>query len=180
MELVLASAQAVGNVDQLGAASRRIVALALDDEMLLREMNVTPSGSTDPLAYQRGKMVVSARSAGMQAHALSHAGESLIDRAVAARQAGLRGALFFDSTEALALNTGFSSSIEEIEAARQVLEAMQVAVDGGRGAVAVSSGQMADLANVRGAQAIIAWSEAVEAGESLRSQPASLQISLER
>lgn len=179
MELVLASAKAVGNVDQLAAASRRIAAMALDDETLLCEMGVASSGPSDRLLYQRGKMVMSARSAGIQVHALGHIGDSLVDRAVAARQAGLRGALCFNSIEVLALNTGFSPLIEEIEAARQVLEVMQEAVDGGRGAVAVSSGQMADLANVRGAQAIIAWSEAVEARESLRRQPASSQISLE-
>ena len=163
MELVLASAKAMGNVDQLAAASRRTVALALDDEMLLREMGVSASDSSDLLTYHRGKMAMSARSAGIQAHALGIVGDSIIDRAAAARQVGLRGALCFDSTEVASLNAGFSPSTEEIEAARQVLEAMQVAVDGGRGAVALSSGQMADLANVRGAQAVIAWSEAVEA-----------------
>lgn len=180
MELVLASAKAVGNVDQLAAESSRTMALALDDEMLLREMDVTASDNSDRLLYHRGRIAMSARSAGMQAHALGHAGDSLIDRAVAARQAGLRGALCFNSFEAQALNIGFSPPIEEIEAARRVLEAMQVAVDSGRGAVAVSSGQMVDLANVRGAQAIIAWSEAVVARESLHSQPASSQINLER
>ena len=180
MEFVLASAKAMGNVDQLAAASRRTVALALDDEMLLLEMGISASGTSNKLTFHRGKMAVSARSAGIQAHALGFVGDSLLDMAAAARQAGLRGALCFDSTEVASLNAGFSPPTEEIEAARQVLEAMQIAVDGGRGAVAVSSGQMADLANVRGAQAIIAWSEAVEARESLCIQPASSQISLER
>ena len=44
---------------------------------------------------------------------------------------------------------------------------MQDAIDDGRGAVAVSSGQMADLANVRGAVAVIAWGEAVREREAV-------------
>ena len=161
MELTLASAKAVLDAVRLDAASQRTVALALDNEKLLGEMGVSASDVSDSLLYHRGRMVVAARSAGVQAHGLGHAKGTTFDRAVAGRQAGLRGALCFDASEVASLNSGFSLPNQELEAARQMLEAMQVAVDGGRGAVAVSNGQMADLANVRGAQAAIAWSEAV-------------------
>ena len=161
IELVLASAKAVLNAERLASMSQRTAALALDDEMLLGEMGVSVSDSSDRLLYHRGKLVVASRSAGIQAHALGHAKDTTFDRAVAGRQTGFRGTLCFDSTKVSSINDGFSLPYQELEAARQVLEAMQVAVDSGRGAVAVADGQMADLANVRQAQAVIAWGEAV-------------------
>jgi citrate lyase subunit beta/citryl-CoA lyase len=177
IEVVLASAKAVQHAEGIAIASQRTVALALDDEKLLGEMGVAAFDTLDRLLYCRGKMVVAARSAGVQAHALGHVAGEAFDRAVAGRQAGLRGALCFDPTKASSINDGFSLPAQELEAARQVLEAMQVAVDGGRGAVAVSSGQMTDLANARGAQAVIEWSNAVQEREATRIHVDLSQIS---
>ena len=84
-------------------------------------------------------MAVAARSAGIQSHALGRHEGTLIERSVAARQAGLRGALCFDSSDVASINAGFSPPHQEIQAAQQVLDAMKAAVDGGRGAVATNN-----------------------------------------
>jgi citrate lyase subunit beta/citryl-CoA lyase len=169
LELVVATAKAVQNADRLAAASPRTVAMALDDAMLLGELGVATPDTSDTLLYHRGRMAVAARSAGIQAHALYYAGATAHDRAVVARQTGLRGSLCFNPDDVAAINVGFSPSRHEVDAARQVLDAMQVAIEGGRGSVAVSSGQMADLANVRGANSIIAWDEAVQRRDAAKT-----------
>ena len=161
LELVIATAKSVQHVEKMAGASDRIVALAIDEQRLLEELGTAPSDNVDRLLYYRGRVSMAAASAELQAHALGHAEGTIEDRAEAGREAGLRGALCFDASAVEPLNRGFSPSNDEVEAARQILDAMQSAIDGGTGAVAVSQGQMADLANIRGAQATIAWSDAV-------------------
>ncbi len=169
LELVVATAKAVQNADRLADASPRTVAMVLDDGMLLGELGVATPDTSDRLLYHRGRMAVAARSVGIQAHAFNYAGATTHDRAVAARQAGLRGSLCFNPGDVAVINAGFSPPRHEVDAALQVLDAMQVAIEGGRGAVAVSSGQMADLANVRGANSIIVWDEAVQQRDAAKT-----------
>ena len=168
IELVFSTNKAVQNVERLATASSRIVALAMDDEMLLEEMRATPSSNQDRLLYHRGRISIAAASVGLQAHALGYANGTVEDRAQSSREAGFRGALCFDSHEVASCNAGFSPSRHEVDTARLIQDAMHSAIEDGKGAVAVSQGQMADLANVRGALATIAWSDAVKKREDPR------------
>ena len=166
MELVIASAKGVNNADKLAKSSRRNVAMALDEAMLLREQGLSTSDSPGKLHYHKGKVAMAAFSSGLQVHALGNAGGRFKERAIAARQAGLRGLFCFNASDVAAINIGFHASFREVQKAQRVLKTMEEAINKGRGAVAVSSGQMADLANIRGAQELIAWNSAVKNREA--------------
>ena len=169
LELVIANARAVNNASELAKVSRRSVAIAVDEAMLLREQGLTTSDSPGKLLYHKGKVAIAASSAGLQVHALGNSGRTFKERAMAGRQAGLRGSLCFNSTEIAPINIGFRPSYQELQKARRVLQTMQDAINKGRGAVRISSGQMADLANIRGAQALITWNDAVKNREAIVS-----------
>lgn len=169
VELVVANARAVNNAGELAKVSRRSVAIAVDEAMLLREQGLTTSDSSGRLLYHKGKVAIAASSAGLQVHALGNSGRTIKERAMAGRQAGLRGSLCFNSTEVAPINIGFRPSYQELQKAQRVSKTMQDAINKGSGAVRISSGQMADLANIRGAQVLIAWNDAVKNREAVVS-----------
>lgn len=163
IEVALASGAAVLGCHAIAAGSARVVALALDEQALLRTAEQSGAGRRDLAAYYRGAAVVAARALGVQAHGAVAPGSGALAAGYAAvgRRLGLRGALCFDADAVSLVNAGFSPSAAEVEAARRVLSAMADAVADGRGAIAAASGTMADLANVRQAQAVVDRAEAI-------------------
>ena len=174
LELALGCAQAVLDAELLAQASPRVVALSLDEEGVLADMGVEPSDDVDPLLFARGRTVVAARVAGVQAHGvlLVCGGGSLAERVRRARLQGLRGALCVDPADVPALNDGFAPSPAEVEQAQRVKEAVEAAVQGGRGAVALPDGTVADMATFRHSQAVLEWAAAVRAREAGKGLPA--------
>ena len=138
----------------------------MDETMLLREQGLSTSDNPGKWHYHKGKVAMAASSAGLQVHALENTGGAFKERAIAARHAGFRGLFCFNATDVAAINSGFHVSFREVQKAQRVLKTMDEAIDKGRGAVAVSTGQMADLANIRGAQELIAWNDAVKNREA--------------
>ena len=173
LELVLASAQAVLDAELLAQASPRVVALSLDEEGVLADMGVEPSDDPDPLLYARGRTVVAARVAGVQVHGvLLLCGDGpLAERVRRVRLQGLRGALCTDPAAVPALNEGFAPSPAEVEQAHRVKEAVEAAVQGGHGAVALADGTVADMATFRHSQAVLEWAAAVRAREAAKGLP---------
>ena len=164
VEVVLATAAAVQSCATLAAGSSRVVALALDEQALLRAVGANGGARRDLATYYRGAVVVAARALGVQAHGAVGQGVGALAAGYAAvgRRMGLRGALCFDADVVALVNSGFSPREGEVEAARRVLAAMDAAIADGRGAIAASAGTMADLANVRQARAVIDRADAIE------------------
>ena len=164
VEVVLATAAAVQCCATIAAGSSRVVALALDEQALLRAVGANGGARRDLAAYYRGAVVVAARALGVQAHGAVGQGVGALAAGYAAvgRRMGLRGALCFDADVVALVNSGFSPREGEVEAARRVLAAMDAAIADGRGAIAASAGTMADLANVRQARAVIDRADAIE------------------
>ena len=173
LELVLGCAQAVLDAELLAQASPRVVALSLDDEGVLADMQVEAAAEVDLLLYARGRTVVAARVAGIQAHGLLLVcgGGALPERVRRACLQGLRGALCTDAADASMLNEGFSPTPTEVEQAHSVKEAVEAAVQGGQGAVALADGTVADLATFRHSQAVLEWAAAVQAREAFKALP---------
>ena len=163
VEVVLASASAVHNCVNIASASRRVVAVALDEQALLRSSGMGGAGRRDLAAYCRGAVVIAARTMDVQAHGSVAAGAGALAAGYAnsGRRMGLRGAVCFDADTVSLVNAGFSPSAAEVESARRALAAMEAAVAEGRGAIAASPGTMADLANVRQGQAVVDRAEAI-------------------
>ena len=163
VEVVLASAAAVHGCVDIASASRRVVAVALDEQALLRSSGMGSAGRRELAAYCRGAVVIAARTLGVQAHGSVAAGAGALAAGYAnsSRRMGLRGAVCFDADTVSLVNAGFSPSAAEVESARRALAAMEAAVAEGRGAIAASPGTMADLANARQAQAVVDRAEAI-------------------
>ena len=173
LELVLGCAQAVLDAELLAQASPRVVALGLDEEGVLADMGVEAAAEVDLSLYARGRTVVAARVAGIQAHGLLLVcgGGSLPERVRRARLQGLRGALCTDAADVPALNEGFSPSPAEVEQTHRMKEAVEAAVQGGQGAVALADGTVADLATFRHGQAVLEWAAAIRAREARKALP---------
>ena len=163
VEVVLATAAAVQSCAAIVAGSTRMVAIALDEQALLRAVSANDAARRDLAAYYRGAVVVAARALGLQAHGAVGEGAGALAAGYAAvgRRMGLRGALCFDTDVVALVNAGFSPSEGEVETACRVLAAMDAAVADGWGAIAASAGTMADLANVRQARAVIDRADAI-------------------
>ena len=163
IEVVLASGSAVRGCGDIAAGCSRVVALVMDEVALVRSAGENAAARRDLAAYYRGAVVVAAKALGVQAHGAVAPGSGALAAGYATmgRRMGLRGALCFDADAVSLVNAGFSPTEGEVTAARRVLSAMEDAVAGGRGAIAASSGTMADLANVRQAQAVVDRAEAI-------------------
>ena len=173
LELVLGCAQAVLDAEVLAQASPRVVALSMDEEGVLADIGVEASADVDLPLYARGRIVVAARVAGVQAHGvlLVCGGGSLPERVRRARLQGLRGALCTDPADVQTLNEGFSPSPAEVEQAHRAKEAVEAAVQGGQGAVALADGTVADLATFRHSQSVLEWAAAIRAREARKALP---------
>ena len=84
---------------------------------------------------------------------------------------GLRGALCTDPADVPTLNEGFSPSPAEIEQAHRGKEAVEAAVQGGQGVVALADGTVADMATLRHSQAVLEWAAAIRAREARVALP---------
>ena len=173
LELVLGCAQAVLDAEVLAQASPRVVALSMDEEGVLADIGVEASADVDLPLYARGRTVVAARVAGVQAHGvlLVCGGGSLPERVRRARLQGLRGVLCTDAADVPTLNEGFSPSPAEVEQAHRVKEAVEAAVQGGQGAVALADGTVADLATFRHSQSVLEFAAAIRAREARKALP---------
>ena len=173
LELVLGCAQAVLDAEVLAQASPRVVALSMDEEGVLADIGVEASADVDLPLYARGRIVVAARVAGVQAHGvlLVCGGGSLPERVRRARLQGLRGALCTDPADVQALNEGCSPSPAEVEQAHRAKEAVEAAAQGGQGAVALPDGTVADLATFRHSQSVLEFAAAIRAREARKALP---------
>ncbi len=173
LELVLGCAQAVLDAEVLAQASPRVVALSMDEEGVLADIGVEASADVDLPLYARGRTVMAARVAGVQAHGvlLVCGGGSLPERVRRARLLGLRGVLCTDAADVPTLNEGFSPSPAEVEQAHRVKEAVEAAVQGGQGAVALADGTVADLATFRHSQSVLEFAAAIRAREARKALP---------
>ncbi|MCY4624923.1 MAG: aldolase/citrate lyase family protein [Chloroflexi bacterium] len=161
--VVLATGAAVRGCDDIAGGCSRVVALVVDERALVRSAGENAAARRELAAYYRGAVVVAAKALGVQAHGAVAPGSGALAAGYATmgRRMGLRGALCFDADAVSLVNAGFSPTEGEVTAARRVLSAMEDAVAGGRGAIAASPGTMADLANVRQAQAVVDRAEAI-------------------
>ena len=61
---------------------------------------------------------------------------------------------------------------DRVEQAHRVKDAVEAAVQGGQGAVALPDGTVADMATFRHSQAVLEWAAAVRAREAGKGLPA--------
>ncbi len=161
---LLETARGILNAWAIATASERVVAVAFGALDLARDLGATPSAAGTEVLYARSHVVLVAAAAKVQAvdspWIVIEDRDGLIQDAQRARLMGYDGKLVVHPGQIEHVNTVFSPSQEEIDAARRTLEAFRAAEQRGLGAISLG-GVMVDAANARQAADLVARAEAI-------------------
>ena len=149
------NARAIMNVQQLAAASPRIVALAFGAEDYTNDMGIQRTDFGEEVYFPRATVAIAARAAGLASldspFVAFRDSEGLEKDAQAARQLGYTGKFAIHPSQIDTFNRVFSPDPEEVAYARRVLEAWSQAEASGRGSLDLD-GKMVDVPVVKRAR----------------------------
>jgi citrate lyase subunit beta/citryl-CoA lyase len=158
------SAKAVMNVQQMAAASARIVAIAFGAEDYTNDMGIQRTDSGEEVYVPRATVAIAARAAGVASldspYVAFRDPEGLKNDARAARQMGYNGKFAIHPAQIDVINEVFSPKPEDIEYARRVVGAWREAEAAGRGSLELD-GKMVDVPVVKRAQNLLALVESI-------------------
>ncbi len=159
------NAKAVMAAQQIGAAARRIVAIAFGAEDYTNDMGVQRTDMGEEVYFPRASVPVAAKAAGVASldspFVAFRDPEGLRRDAQVARQMGYTGKFAIHPSQLDIINETFSPSPEDMEYARQVVAAWNRAEAEGRGSVDLD-GRVIDVPVLKRAQNLLALAEAVE------------------
>ncbi len=159
------NARAIMNVQQLAAASPRIVALAFGAEDYTNDMGIQRTDFGEEVYFPRATVAIAARAAGLASldspFVAFRDSEGLERDANTARQLGYTGKFAIHPSQIDTLNRVFSPDPEDVAYARRVLEAWREAEASGRGSLDLD-GKMVDVPVVKRAENLVAMAEAIE------------------
>ncbi|MBI5956472.1 MAG: CoA ester lyase [Chloroflexi bacterium] len=161
---LLETARGILNAQEIATASELIAALSFGALDFTRDMGTSISPEGAELFYARSHIALVAKAAGVQAIDTPWIDianqEGLVQDARRARQLGFRGKMLIHPSQIEPVNQVFSPSEHEVAYARRVVEAFRQAEAQGLGAISLD-GRMIDIANVRQAEELIAWAQAI-------------------
>ena len=144
---LIETALGVENAFAIASASPRVAAIFLGGEDLTADLQCKRTKQGDEILYARCRMVCAARAAGVDVYDTPFTDvnddEGIYDDARKAKSLGFTGKSSISPRHIEAINAVFSPTEAEIEYAREVLEAIRVGQEQGRGAVALR-GKMID------------------------------------
>lgn len=162
--LLIETALGVENAYALASCCDRVKALFLGAEDLTADLQCKRTKEGAEIAYARARLVVAARAAGIDVYDTPFTDvnddEGIFTDAVCAKGYGFTGKAAISPRHIEAINATFSPSQEEIDYAYDVIEAIRVAKEQGKGAIALR-GKMIDAPIVARAQRTIAMAEAL-------------------
>jgi citrate lyase subunit beta/citryl-CoA lyase len=158
-------AQAVMNVRDLAAASRRIIARAFGAEDYTNDMGIQRTDAGEEVYFARSQVAVAARAAGVASLDSPYVSfrnpEGLRRDAQTARQMGYNGKFAIHPSQIEIINETFSPLAADVAYARRVMAAWHEAEAAGRGSLDLD-GQMVDVPVVKRAQNLLAWADAIQ------------------
>jgi citrate lyase subunit beta/citryl-CoA lyase len=158
-------AQAVMNVRDLAAASRRIIALAFGAEDYTNDMGIQRTDAGEEVYFARSQVAVAARAAGVASLDSPYVSfrnpEGLRRDAQTARQMGYNGKFAIHPSQIEIINETFSPLAADVAYARRVMAAWHEAEAAGRGSLDLD-GQMVDVPVVKRAQNLLAWADTIQ------------------
>ena len=161
---LIETALGVENAYEIASASKRVAAIFLGGEDLTADLRCKRTREGAEIAYARSRMVVAARAAGVDVYDTPFTDvnddEGLLLDARTAKSFGFTGKAAISPRHVPGINEVFSPSMAEIDYAYEVLEAIRLAKEQGRGAVALR-GKMIDAPIVARAR------QTIEAAEQL-------------
>lgn len=155
---LIETALGVENAYQIASASKRVAAIFLGGEDLSADLRCKRTKEGNEIAYARARMVVAARAAGVDVYDTPFTDvnddEGIYTDARYAKSLGFTGKSAISPRHVGAINEVFSPSQQEIDYAYEVMEAIRIGKEQGRGAVALR-GKMIDAPVVMRAQQTI-------------------------
>lgn len=162
---LIETALGVENAFQIASASRRVKAIFLGGEDLTADLHCKRTKEGNEINYARSRMVCAARAAGIEVYDTPFTDvnddEGIYTDAEYAKSLGFTGKSAISPRHIKAINEVFSPSLKDIDYAYEVMEAIRIGKQQGKGAVALR-GKMIDAPIVARAQQTIEM--AVELG----------------
>ena len=161
---LIETALGVENAFAIASASDRVTALFLGAEDLTADLRCQRTKEGREIDYARSRLVVAARAAGVDVYDTPFTDvnddEGIVADAAYAKSLGFTGKASISPRHIDAINTVFSPTKKEILYAYEVMEAIALAKEQGKGAIALR-GKMIDAPIVNRAQQTIAAAEAL-------------------
>jgi len=162
---LIETALGVENAFQIASASSRVKAIFLGGEDLTADLHCKRTKEGNEINYARSRMVCAARAAGIEVYDTPFTDvnddEGIYTDAEYAKSLGFTGKSAISPRHVKAINEVFSPSMKDIDYAYEVMEAIRIGKEQGKGAVALR-GKMIDAPIVARAQQTIEM--AVELG----------------
>jgi len=155
---LIETALGVENAYQIASACNRVKAIFLGGEDLTADLRCKRTKEGHEIAYARSRMVVAARAAGVEVYDTPFTDvnddEGIYTDAQYARSLGFTGKSAISPRHVGAINEVFSPTLKDIEYAYEVMEAIRIGKEQGKGAVSLR-GKMIDAPIVARAQQTI-------------------------
>ncbi|MBP3652032.1 MAG: CoA ester lyase [Clostridia bacterium] len=166
---LIETALGVENAFNIASASGRVKAIFLGGEDLTADLHCKRTKEGNEIAYARSRMVMAARAAGVEVYDTPFTDvnddEGIWVDAQYAKSLGFTGKSAISPRHVKAINSVFSPSQKDIDYAYEVMEAIRIGKEQGKGAVALR-GKMIDAPIVARAQQTIAMAEELGLGRS--------------
>ena len=167
---LIETAMGVENAFQIASATSRVQALFLGAEDLTADLQCKRTKEGREIEYARTRLVVAARAAGVDVYDTPFTDvnddEGIVTDAQLAKALGFTGKASISPRHVEVINSVFSPTQKEVDYAYEVMEAIALAKEQGKGAIALH-GKMIDAPIVARAQQTIAMAEALGMGRGM-------------
>ena len=164
---LIETALGVENAYQIASASKRVKAIFLGGEDLTADLQCKRTKEGNEIFYARGRMVCAARAAGVDVYDTPFTDvnddEGIYTDARLAKSLGFTGKASISPRHVKAINEVFSPTSKDIDYAYEVMEAIRIGKEQGKGAVSLR-GKMIDAPIVARAMQTIRAAEALGLG----------------
>ena len=155
---LIETALGLENAFEIASASKRVAAIFLGGEDLTADLHCKRTKEGSEIAYARARMVCAARAAGVEVYDTPFTDvnddEGIYVDARCAKSYGFSGKASISPRHVAAINEVFSPSQKDIDYAYEVMEAIRIGKEQGKGAVSLR-GKMIDAPIVARAQQTI-------------------------
>ena len=161
---LIETALGVENAFAIASCSKRVRALFLGAEDLTADLQCVRTKQGQEIQYARTRLVMAARAAGVEVYDTPFTDvnddEGIVTDAMLAKSLGFNGKASISPRHVEVINQVFTPTLKEIDYAYEVMEAIAMAKEQGKGAIALH-GKMIDAPIVARAQRTIAIAEAL-------------------
>ena len=167
---LIETAMGVENAFSIASATKRVKALFLGAEDLTADLQCKRTKEGREIEYARTRLVVAARAAGVDVYDTPFTDvnddEGIVKDAQLAKALGFTGKASISPRHVEVINSVFSPTQKDVDYAYEVMEAIALAEQQGKGAIALH-GKMIDAPIVNRAKQTIAMAEALGMGRGM-------------